>query len=292
MARVTNTEIADALERVAELLAVQGATSYRVLAYRRAARTVRQRVEPLWELEVREGRRGLEAIAGVGKSIAAAIQELLRTGHLRMLDRLEGEVSADDLFAAIPGLGRVLAARIHGELGIDTLEELEVAAHDGRLEGLPGFGTRRVQLLRNELATLLRNRSHARRRAARPERPSVATLLAVDASYRQGAKAGTLHRIAPRRFNPDGRAWLPVLHTERDGWSLHAMFSNTALAHRLGRTDDWVVVYAERDGEDDRCTVVTERSGPLVGRRVVRGREAECARVYGVAPPGAPLNAA
>jgi DNA polymerase (family X) len=55
------------------------------------------------------------------------------------------------------------------------------------------------------------------------------------------------------------------------------MFSNTSRAHELGRTDDWVVIYAEQDGDEDRCTVVTETAGPLAGRRVVRGREAEVA---------------
>jgi hypothetical protein len=111
-------------------------------------------------------------------------------------------------------------------------------------------------------------------------RPGVATLLAVDREYLEGARSGTLRRITPRRFNPERVAWLPVLHTERDGWSVTALFSNTARAHELGRTGDWVVLYAERDGEEDRSTAVTETAGPLAGRRVVRGREAECAGHY------------
>ena len=76
-----------------------------------------------------------------------------------------------------------------------------------------------------------------------------------------------------------GRAWLPVLHVEKEGWYFTALFSNTARAHELGKTRDWVVIYYERDGEEDQCTVVTERSGALRGRRVVRGREDECARL-------------
>jgi len=95
--------------------------------------------------------------------------------------------------------------------------------------------------------------------------------------YRVRAGRDALRRITPRRFNPEGRAWLPVLHTERDDWSFHALFSNTARAHELGRTRDWVVIFYERDGDEGQCTVVTERAGPLRGRRVVRGREAECA---------------
>lgn len=57
-----------------------------------------------------------------------------------------------------------------------------------------------------------------------------------------------------------------------------ALFSNTAQAHRLGRTHDWVVIYWDGDdGRDGQCTVVTDRGrGPLQGLRVVRGREPEC----------------
>ena len=87
--------------------------------------------------------------------------------------------------------------------------------------------------------------------------------------------------IAPRRFNPNGEAWLPILHTERDGWHFTALFSNTARAHELGRAQDWVVIYfAKADGREHTRTVVTETHGPLDGKRVVRGREAECRTYY------------
>jgi hypothetical protein len=60
-----------------------------------------------------------------------------------------------------------------------------------------------------------------------------------------------------------------------------ALFSNTALAHELGRTHDWVVIYFGRDGgPEHQRTVVTETRGPLEGRRVVRGREGECREHY------------
>ena len=118
--------------------------------------------------------------------------------------------------------------------------------------------------------------------AANTPRPDVATLLEVDAAYRKGVEEGTLRRIAPRRFNPAGEAWLPILHREheRGEWAFTAMFSNTARAHALGTTRDWVLVWAEHGGREELCTIVTERRGPLAGRRVVRGRERECARHY------------
>lgn len=55
---------------------------------------------------------------------------------------------------------------------------------------------------------------------------------------------------------------------------------NTFRAHEQNKIRDWVVIYFERDGEEDQCTVVTERTGPLAGRRVVRGREKECLAHY------------
>jgi len=98
---------------------------------------------------------------------------------------------------------------------------------------------------------------------------------------REKAAAGKLPTIAPKRFNPKGEAWLPVLHARRGGWHFTALYSNTATAHRLGRTRDWVVIYFY-DGEhaEGQHTVVTETRGPLAGRRVVRGREAECRAWY------------
>jgi putative hydrolase len=97
-------------------------------------------------------------------------------------------------------------------------------------------------------------------------------LLDVDREYRERAAAGTLPTIAPRRFNPSGAAWLPVLHTERDGWHFTALYSNTALAHQLHRTQDWVVLYFYDDQHvEGQHTVVTETHGPLAGKRVARG---------------------
>jgi hypothetical protein len=108
----------------------------------------------------------------------------------------------------------------------------------------------------------------------------LAELLDVDREYREKAARGVLIRIAPHRFNPEHRPWLPVLRTRRDGRQYTALFSNTARAHALGKTDDWVVLYGDDGLAEREATVVTETAGPLAGRRVVRGREAECAAHY------------
>jgi putative hydrolase len=117
----------------------------------------------------------------------------------------------------------------------------------------------------------------------------VSELLDVDAEYRQKAAAGQLQLIAPRRFNPSGEAWLPILHTRRGLRRYTALFSNTARAHRAGKTREWVVLYGDDGGGEHRHTVITAGFGPLRGRRVVAGREEECRAVYGL-EPGQPTS--
>ncbi|HEY7511372.1 MAG TPA: helix-hairpin-helix domain-containing protein [Vicinamibacteria bacterium] len=276
MAPATNQQVADKLLECAVLLEQQAASPFRVRAYRRAAAALERSAEDVHALLRREGRAGLQRLPGIGPSIAAAIEEMLRTGRWSQLHRLRGTLDPPRLFRAVPGLGPVLAARLHDRLQVDTLEALEVAAHDGRLADVPGVGERRAAVIRAGLQALL-GRPRAAPRGPRRE-PPVALLLDVDAEYRRRAARGDLPRIAPRRFNPAGEAWLPVLHTERGRWRFTALFSNTARAHDLGRTRDWVVVYFQRgSGPEGQRTVVTERHGTLLGRRVVRGREADCA---------------
>jgi hypothetical protein len=86
-------------------------------------------------------------------------------------------------------------------------------------------------------------------------------------------------------MNPEHRAWLPLLHTQRDSRRYTALFSNTPRAHELGKTRDWVVLYYGDGAGRGQHTVVTESSGVLRGRRVVRGRELECMAYYGASQP-------
>src|SRR5437762_14006459 len=81
--------------------------------------------------------------------------------------------------------------------------------------------------------------------------PGVELLLDVDREYRDKTRAGLLPRIAPRRLNPEGKAWLPVLHTRYGPWHFTALFSNTERAHELHRTYDLVVIPFD-DADDAR----------------------------------------
>lgn len=284
--KISNEEIAGVLERISDLLEVQDANPFRIQAYRTAAQSVRDAHHPIARLVGEEGPEALQRLPGVGPRLAGTIMELVDTGRSNILDRLVGQVSPEEIFTNVPGIGAELARRIASQLELNSLEELEVAAHSGLLATVKGFGPRRIQAVRHGLAGMLgrsgrrRSRTIRRTEAAAErgwvDRPSVPSLLDVDAEYRWLAEAGKLRMIAPRRLNPEGKAWLPVMRTNRGGWSFSVLFSNTVQAHKLGTTGDWVVIYFERNGSEGQCTVVTARSGPLRGNRVVRGRETEC----------------
>lgn len=276
----TNIDIAGRLDEVANIFAEQGANRFRVQAYRNAANVLRGLTRSVADTFKREGIEGLEKIPRVGASIARSIRDILLHGRLAMLDRLRGESEAVVVLASVPGVGEKFSRRFHDDLGIETLEELEVAAHDGRIEKYPGIGAKRLAGIRDSLAQRLGRIRGRTTVLAPPHIPSVSELLDVDLEYREKATAGTLTQIAPRRFNPEGEAWLPILHTVRDGRHYTALFSNTARAHELGKTCDWVVLFCDNGDTEHRFTVITSEFGRLGGKRIVAGREAECEKHY------------
>jgi len=194
-----------------------------------------------------------------------------------MLDRLRGEADPEALLASVTGIGRKLSRRLYDELGLETLADLEAAAHDGRLETIAGFGEKRLAGIRDSLAHRL---SRVRVPASPVSSPPVSELLDVDREYQEEVSTGRLRLITPRRFNPTGVAWLPILHTERGDRHYTVLYSNTERAHRAGKTKDWVVLYHD-DGRGERLhTVITAARGSLRGRRVVAGRERESLVFY------------
>ncbi|TNE63549.1 MAG: DNA-binding protein [Bacteroidetes bacterium] len=283
----SNLDVARMLDEIAQLLEIQHANPHKVRAYRKGASYIRKLDTPVAELVQAGDGNALQALPSIGTSLARLIEEFIQTGKSRLLSRLQGEVSPEDLFEQVPGIGPELADRIVQQLDIKTLEELEQAAHDGRLAKVEGFGRRRLEAVQVSLAGMLSG--FARRRVSHliqdtrslaEWQPPVELILAVDREYRKAAAAGRLRKIAPRRFNPGNVAWLPIYHTEKGDWTFTALFSNTARAHELNKTNDWVVIYFEENGQEGQATVVTETSGLLSGKRVVRGREKACHAYY------------
>jgi putative hydrolase len=193
-----NQQVAERLREAAELLEQQQANPFRVNAYRRAAETLAGLDEDVAALLEQQGIEGLDALPGIGAVLAQAIAQMVRTGRWAQLERLRGAVAPEQLFQSIPGLGPELARRLHEHLDVGTLEALELAAHDGRLEQVPGIGPRRAAMLRATLGGMLtRTRPVRRQRALEP---AVDLLLDVDREYRETAERGALPKIAPRRF--------------------------------------------------------------------------------------------
>jgi len=279
---LSNEAVADRLDELAEGLEAQHANEFRVRAYRTAAEMVRNLKQPAVDILDRHGIEGLTQFPGIGPSLARAIEQLSRKGRLPLLEQVRGVATPERILTTVPGIGRRTAERIYDELGIDTLAELEAAACDGRLAAMPGMGSKRVRAVRESLAGRFHRRAPlpAERRARVTSQPPLAELLDIDEEYRRKATADRLLRIAPRRFNPGGEAWLPILHTHRDGRQYTALYSNTARAHELGTTHDWVVIYSDDADGGGQWTVVTALFGELKGRRVVRGREIECKEHY------------
>jgi hypothetical protein len=282
--KITNELIGDVLERIADLLDTQRANFHKIRAYRSAAKSVRSADRSLARLIRKNDLQAIKDLPFIGEGIASTMEEFVKTGKSRVLDRLQGEISPEEIFVQVPAIGVNLAHRIAQQLDIHSLEELEQAAHDGRLEKVDGFGPKRLQSVRVSLAGMLSGAAQRRIQKTssgeKPQdKPNVKILLEVDEEYRKKAESGRLKKIAPHRFNPEVEAWLPILHTEKEGWSFTALYSNTARAHQLGKVNDWVVIYYEKRKED-QCTVVTETKGKLEGKRVVRGREYECQQYY------------
>ena len=279
----TNREISGELNRIADLLEMKNGQSHRIRAYRDAASQIEDEKQNISRLVEKGNEDKLREIPGIGEKLQGLITEFVKTGQTGLRNRLEGEADPESLFTEVPGIGEKMASRIAEELDISSLEELEQAAHDGRLEEVEGFGKRRVKGVKSALAGML---SRSARRKARSggegeqDKPPVSLLIQTDKEYREKAESDELRKIAPKRFNPEEKKWLPIMETGRKGWRMTALFSNTRRAHELGKTGQWVVIYYEKGDNEGQATVVNGRRGELRGRRVVRGREKECREYY------------
>ena len=279
---VFNHEIAEKLRDIAYLLEAQHANPFRSRAYQNAANTVDQLEHDVKKLVQENGINSLISLPTIGAGIAQSIYEYVAIGRMTRLEKLKGTSDPVALFQSIPTVGKELAKRIHDTLHVDSLEALENAAHKNQLSKVEGLGLKRKQAIEAWLSKYLGDHRRQLRAAKHSiEEPTINLLLKIDAEYRNKANASKLPFITPKRFNPNNKAWLPVLHSSRDHWHFTALYSNTERAHKLNRVYDWVVIYFYDDHhQEGQHTVVTETHGTLIGKRVVRGREADCIEFY------------
>jgi DNA polymerase (family X) len=135
---ISNADLADIFDRIAQLLQIKGEVVFKIRAYERAAESLRATSENVSRLAAEDR---LDDIPGVGKAIAEKIQEILKTGHLGFLDKLEAEVPPSLLqLLRVPDLGPRKVNLFWQQMGITDLAGLEAAARAGKLRELPGMG--------------------------------------------------------------------------------------------------------------------------------------------------------
>ncbi|HYN21864.1 MAG TPA: nucleotidyltransferase domain-containing protein, partial [Thermoanaerobaculia bacterium] len=176
---MNNAEIAQVFEEIGDILEIQNENTFRIRAYRNAARTVEVLTTPLSRM-VEEG-KPLTSLAGIGKEMANHILEMVETGTLGFRDRLLAEVPRSLIeLMRLPGVGPKKARKLWDELQICSVDELEEAAKTGRIAGVAGFGAKTQEKI---LAGIQEHLQHTSRmllvEAERYVEPLVGYLLAV-----------------------------------------------------------------------------------------------------------------
>ena len=156
-----NADIADQFDLLADLLELDGADSFRVIAYRRAATRMRETTGSVAQLALDGKAKDLQ---GIGKTIEEKIVQVVEHGEIDALAKKKAGVPPEVvLFMKLPGLGPKTAARIWRELGVSTLDELRSAAEAERLRTLTGLGPRSEEKILKALATRVETPDQGRR---------------------------------------------------------------------------------------------------------------------------------
>src|ERR1051325_6770510 len=149
MADLTNAQIAAALDELGDLYELDGAVSYRVIAYRNAARAVRESSVSIMA-RAREGK--VTSVPGIGKTLEEKLRALDETGDIPAAVKLRAKFPSGLISVMhLPGFGPKRARRLYDELGVDSLEKLRDAAEAGQIRGLRGFGPKVEEQLKQTL---------------------------------------------------------------------------------------------------------------------------------------------
>ena len=158
---MTNADIADTFEHIADLLEYQGGNVFRVRAYRQAARTISGMVDSLATVRA-DPDRSLTDIEGIGTDLADKIGVLLDAGELPLLAELRKAVPPVVFeLMRVPGLGPKKVKVLVDQLGIDSLDALETACRQGRVEAVKGFGAKTQAAILENIA-FAKNPEHSR----------------------------------------------------------------------------------------------------------------------------------
>ncbi len=195
MGRSSNKELASIFRELADMLEMKGDTIYKIIAYRKAADNIEhatQDVAVLWQ----QGR--LREVPGIGESIASKIQEYLTTGRVVLHDQLHEEMPPGVLsLRAIPGVGPKTAWLLYQRLGITSVAEVERAAKEGKLRGLPGMGERSEEKILQGIEMLHRRSERIPLGIALPVAQALLAGLRGCPQVLRLSTAGSLRRCKP-----------------------------------------------------------------------------------------------
>ena len=189
---MTNQEVANLLRQIAKILEIKGDSTFRIRAYEEAATRVENLAEPIEDI----WKRGeLTNVPGIGESIAAKIEEYLKTGKSSYLEEISKDIPKG-LFEMmeVPGIGPRLAWRLYTEAGIESIEELERALMERKLQGLRGFGAKMEKKLLDGIQMYRQLSGRIPLYLALPIVHNVITYLKGHAKFVDIAPAGSLRR--------------------------------------------------------------------------------------------------
>jgi DNA polymerase (family X) len=191
-ADLTNGDLARVFHEIGDILEVQGEVAFKTIAYHRAADTIGRSPVDL----VAAYRAGNPPkIPGVGQAISDKITELVTTGRMAYLERLRAEVPASLVeLLQIPGLGPKAVKRLHDELGIQTMGDLEAAARSGRVRTVRGLSERTEGLILEGIERLEQNPRRMLLNQAEREIESLRAPLASTPGVRSIEPAGSFRR--------------------------------------------------------------------------------------------------
>ena len=253
---VGNTDVVRTLERIADLLEVLGENAFKVRAYRLAALQVENLGTELSELAAAGG---LRDVSGFGPAIAQKVEELVTTGRLGYLERLEADVPATLLeICTLEGVGPRTAHMLWRQAGIESLDALEAAARSGSLAGLPRMGARTVE---NILRALERRRGDAA--ARRRPREEVAPLAGALVGALRGLGGATRVEVAGsyRRGRPTVGDLDLLVATDRPAAVLAELAALPPVERVLLRGDTKCSVHAGGGLQVDCRAVAPEQFG-------------------------------
>jgi len=190
---VRNLEIAKLFNEIADLLEIKDENIFKIRAYRRAAMNLESLTE---EIEAVAARGGLTEIAGIGKDLAAKIEQALETGRIEYLEELRREIPRGVVeLMAIPGVGPKTAKLLFDRLQVDSVEKLEALAQEGKLLGLPGIKQKTVENIVKGIQVVKKGRERMLLGRALPLAREIIQTLEKLPQVRKISMAGSLRRM-------------------------------------------------------------------------------------------------